>query len=107
VDSIPTSSDKEDHVSMGTIAARKFVRVLENVKNILAMELLGASQGLGFLEPLHPTAGVLAAYKKVRETVSFAKNDRVFSEDVEKIRSQIDDGSLLKTLEDAVGELKN
>lgn len=99
VDSIPTSSDKEDHVSMGTIAARKFARILENVKNILAMELLGASQGLGFLEPLKPTAGVLAAYEKIREKVSFAKEDRVFSEDIEKIRTLIDDGSLSKVSE--------
>jgi len=106
VDSIPTSSDKEDHVSMGTIAARKFARVLENVKNILAMELLGASQGLGFLEPLQPAAGVLAAYKKIRETIAFAKDDRVFSEDIEKMRLQIDDGTLLKVLENAVGSLK-
>lgn len=105
VDSIPTSSDKEDHVSMGTIAARKFMRVLENVKNILAMELLGASQGLGFLEPLEPTAGVQAAYSKIREKVSFAKEDRVFSDDVEKIRTMIDDGSLLKTVESRVGSL--
>lgn len=105
VDSIPTSSDKEDHVSMGTIAARKMARVLENVKNILAMELLGASQGLGFLEPLQPTAGVLAAYKTIREVVSFAKEDRVFSEDVEKIRVLIDSGVLLKRVEDTVGPL--
>lgn len=105
VDSIPTSSDKEDHVSMGTIAARKFARVLENVKNILAMELLGASQGLGFLEPLQPAAGVLNAYKKIREVVSFAKEDRVFSEDVEALRQQIDNGSLLQTVEKSIGPL--
>jgi histidine ammonia-lyase len=105
VDSIPTSSDKEDHVSMGTIAARKFARVLDNVKNILAMELLGASQGLGFLEPLQPVAGVQAAYSKIRESVAFAKNDRVFSDDVEKIRVMIDDGSLLSVVEKKIGTL--
>lgn len=105
VDSIPTSSDKEDHVSMGTIAARKFARVLENVKNILAMELLGASQGLGFLEPLQSTAGVQAAYKKIREVVSFAKDDRVFSDDIEALRTQIDSGSLLQVVEKSVGPL--
>lgn len=105
VDSIPTSSDKEDHVSMGTIAARKFARVLENVKNILAMELLGASQGLGFLAPLEPTAGVKAAYTKIREQVSFAKTDRVFSDDVEKIRALIDDRTLLSVVEQSVGHL--
>lgn len=105
VDSIPTSSDKEDHVSMGTIAARKFARVLDNVKNILAMELLGASQGLGFLAPLEPTAGVQSAYGKIREQVSFAKSDRMFSEDVEKIRGLIDDDSLLNVVEKTVGPL--
>jgi histidine ammonia-lyase len=106
VDSIPTSSDKEDHVSMGTISARKFARVLDNVKNILAMELLGASQGLGFLTPLQPAAGVLAAYNKIREQVSFAKDDRMFSEDVEALRAMIDNGSLLKTVESAIGSLE-
>ncbi len=105
VDSIPTSSDKEDHVSMGTIAARKFAKVLENVKNILAMELLGASQGLGFLEPLAPAAGVQAAYLKIRESVSFAKGDRMFSDDIEKIRILIDDGSLLTSIEAKVQSL--
>jgi histidine ammonia-lyase len=106
VDSIPTSSDKEDHVSMGTIAARKLARVLDNVKNILAMELLGASQGLGFLEPLQPVAGVQAAYQKIRTEVSFAKGDRMFSDDVEKLRRMIDDGSLLAVVEKAVGPLR-
>ncbi len=105
VDSIPTSSDKEDHVSMGTIAARKFARVLDNVKNILAMELLGSSQGLGFLEPLHPTAGVLAAYQKIREQVSFAKGDRMFSDDIEKLRALIEDGTLLAVVEKSIGTL--
>lgn len=105
VDSIPTSSDKEDHVSMGTIAARKLMKVLENVKHILAMEFLGASQGIGFLSPLQPTAGVLAAYQKIREKVSFAKEDRVFSNDVEQIKEMIEDGSLLATVEKAVGPL--
>lgn len=105
VDSIPTSSDKEDHVSMGTIAARKFARVLDNVKNVLAMELLGASQGLGFLEPLESAAGVKAAYGKIRERVSFADDDRVFSEDVEKLRLLIDNGSLLTAVEQMVGPL--
>jgi histidine ammonia-lyase len=105
VDSIPTSSDKEDHVSMGTIAARKFARVLDNVKNILAMELLGASQGLGFLAPLEPTAGVKASYDKIREEVSFAKSDRMFSDDVEHLRGMIDNGTILKAVESAVGTL--
>lgn len=105
VDSIPTSSDKEDHVSMGTIAARKFTQVLENVKNILAMELLGASQGLGFLEPLEPSEGVHVAYKVLRQKVGFAAEDRVFSDDVEKIRELIDSDELLFKVEEKVGTL--
>lgn len=57
VDSIPTSSDKEDHVSMGTTAARKAKEIIENVEQILSMELLASSQGLHFLEPLKPGTG--------------------------------------------------
>ena len=67
VDSIPTSADKEDHVSMGTIAARKARDIVQNVENILAMELLCATQGLEFLLPLKPGKGCREAYQVVRE----------------------------------------
>jgi histidine ammonia-lyase len=106
VDSIPTSSDKEDHVSMGTIAARKFYKVLQNVKHVIAMELLAASQGLDLLKPLKPDAGVLRAYDLIREQISYAAKDRVFSYDIHKMVELMDSGVLLQELEKQVGDLQ-
>lgn len=106
VASIPTSAGKEDHVSMGTIAARKCGSIVENVKNIIAMELLCGAQALDLLKPLKPTAGVLAAYKFIREYVDFASEDRVFANDIKIIADKISDGSLLKAVEKEVGKLQ-
>lgn len=105
VGSIPTSANKEDHVSMGTIAARKCGSVVENVKNVIAMELLCGAQAIDLLKPLKPSAGVLAAYKFIRKHVEFAGEDRIFSHDIKKIAELIADGSLLKAVEKEVGKL--
>ena len=69
VDSIPTSADKEDHVSMGVTAARKARDIVRNVEHILAMELLCATQGLEFQLPLQPGIGIKEAYRVIREKV--------------------------------------
>jgi len=106
VDSIPTSADKEDHVSMGTIAARKGRDIVRNVEHILAMELLCATQGLEFLLPLRPGIGVQEAYCVVREKVPAIKGDRRFSMDIKKIQHLIESGELLSRVEKAVRPLK-
>ncbi len=89
VDSIPTSADKEDHVSMGTIAARKAKQILENAEKILAMEILCATQGLDLLKPLKPDGVILDVLDFIRTRVPFAETDRVFADDIEEIRSMI------------------
>jgi histidine ammonia-lyase len=106
VDSIPTSADKEDHVSMGTIAARKGRDIVKNVEHILAMELLCATQGLEFLLPLRPGIGVEEAYRVVREKVPPIKGDRRFSEDIKKIQLLIESGELLQRVEKRVRRLE-
>jgi histidine ammonia-lyase len=106
VDSIPTSADKEDHVSMGTIAARKGRDIVKNVEYILAMELLCATQGLEFLLPLRPGIGVEEAYRVVREKVPPIKGDRRFSEDIKKIQLLIESGELLQRVEKRVRRLE-
>ncbi len=106
VDSIPTSADKEDHVSMGTIAARKLTQILRNAENVLAMEILSATQALDLLKPLQPASAVLAAYNLVREQVPFAAKDRIFSKDVQKIREMIQQDSLCEAIEKACGVLE-
>ena len=106
VDSIPTSAEKEDHVSMGTIAARKFAQILRNAENVVAMELLSATQSLDLLAPLKPAAAVKAAHEHIRKTVPFAKEDRIFSKDVEAIKAMMVSGELMAVVEKAVGQLE-
>lgn len=89
VDSIPTSANQEDHVSMGTIAARKAVKILENVENVLAIEFLTACQGIDFRDPSKLGKGTRKAYRTVREKVAFVSNDRELSEDIYKLRNII------------------
>ncbi len=105
VDSIPTSSDKEDHVSMGTTAARKVHELIENVEHILAMEILASSQGLYFLEPMKPGIGIQAAYKLIREVVPPIEKDRRYHEDIRAIRDLIESGRLLDVVEEVCGSL--
>lgn len=106
VDSIPTSAEKEDHVSMGTIAARKFNQILKNAQYVIAMEFLSATQAICMLSPLQPAAGALAAYECIRKKVPFAKEDRVFSKDIELILSMMKSGEILKATEDSVGQIE-
>jgi histidine ammonia-lyase len=106
VDSMPTSAEKEDHVSMGTIAARKFVSVVKNARNVLAMEFLSNTQALDLILPLKPTAGVQAAYQCVRQEVPFAKVDRIFAKDVDKIRQLIENRKIIAEVEKIVGPLE-
>lgn len=106
VDSIPTSADKEDHVSMGTIASRKFRQVVKNAENIVAMEFLSACQAIDLLEGLKPAGALLEVYTQIRKEVPFAEHDRVFSEDIKAIKAMIRSGELLGIVESKVGELK-
>ena len=105
VDSIPTSSDKEDHVSMGTTAARKVHEIIENVEHILAMEILASTQGLYFLEPMKPGIGIQAAYRLIREVVPPIEADRRYHEDIAVIRGLIESGRLLDVVEEVCGSL--
>lgn len=106
VDSIPTSADKEDHVSMGTIAARKLTQVLNNAENIVAMEMLSSTQALDLLKPLTASSAVQGAYNLIREKVPFAEHDRVFAEDIEVIRQMIKSDQFTDMMKKSVGELE-
>jgi histidine ammonia-lyase len=106
VDSMPTSAEKEDHVSMGTIAARKFSSIVKNAQNVFAMEFLANTQALDLIAPLKPTAGVKVVYDTIREHVPFAKVDRIFAKDVAEIRALITSRKLLKTVESKIGVLE-
>ncbi|XP_077355286.1 histidine ammonia-lyase-like isoform X2 [Festucalex cinctus] len=83
VDSLSTSAATEDHVSMGGWAARKALRVVEHVEQVLAIELLAACQALEFLHPLETTAPLQRVYQLVRSVVSAWDKDRIMSSDIE------------------------
>ena len=106
VDSIPTSADKEDHVSMGAIAARKLGSIVRNAENVLAMELFCAAQALDFLKPLKPAAGVASALATIRKKISYAKEDRAFYEDLNVMRELIRSGELLQSVTEVSGDLE-
>lgn len=105
VDSIPTSANREDHVSMSTTAARKCRTVVVNTTRILACELLCAAQGLEFLQPLRPGQGADAAYRHVREYVRPLGRDRTLHRDLEAVERLIRSGSLLESVEAVAGPL--
>lgn len=105
VDSIPTSANKEDHVSMGTIAARKAGQVLENVKQVAAIELLCAAQALDLFTNLRPGKGSLAAYKVIRRHVRHMKRDRELAPDIATVAALIDNEEILKAVEKTCGPL--
>ena len=92
VDTIPTDGSREDVVPMSMGAAWKARRVIGNVRNILAIELMCAAQGLDFRKPLKPGSGALAAHAKVREIVRSLATDRVLTPDIEALASAIADG---------------
>ncbi|MDU2242581.1 MAG: aromatic amino acid lyase, partial [Paenibacillus sp.] len=85
VDSIPSSGNQEDHVSMGTTAARKARQIVENAYSVLAIELLCASQAIDFRDPKLLGEGTRWLYDHCREHVSFVDEDRVLSVDFRTI----------------------
>jgi histidine ammonia-lyase len=99
-DSIPTSLGQEDHVSMGSISGRKLHQVLDNLEYILAVELLSAVQAFEFRRPLKTSPILEAVIESVQQVVSYAKEDRIFSIDLEKLRDFIRCGQLEKVTRD-------
>ena len=89
VDSIPTSADKEDHVSMGPIAARKARSVITNVRNILAIEFLAATQGLDLLAPLKPSSILAAVVNEVRLRAPSMDTDRSLQREIRAVSTWI------------------
>lgn len=105
VDSIPTSANQEDHVSMGTIAARQAREILENVRHVIAIEMLVAAQGLDFLKPLTPGVGAKAAHAVIRTEVPHLDEDRVPADDIVKVYEMLVRGDIVASVEKAAGAL--
>ena len=82
-DSITTSLGQEDHVSMGSIGAVKFLKVLENLEKILAIELICSSQAMDFLKPLKSSDKINKCHDYIRSKIDHCKKDKIFSKDIE------------------------
>ncbi len=105
VDSIPSSAGKEDHVSMGSISARKLTQVVTNVRHALAIEILTAAAGLDQRAPLAPGRAVGAAHSAVREHVAPLTEDRPLYRDIARIAELIDGGGLVAAASAVAGPL--
>jgi histidine ammonia-lyase len=105
VDSIPTSANKEDHVSMGTIAARKCRNIVANAENVVAIELLCAAQALDLFTNLKPGEGTMAAYQAIRKKIPHLDKDRVLAEDIAAMGVLMDTDEILNAVESKVGPL--
>ena len=103
VDSVPTSAEKEDHVSMGMNGALKLRRVVRNVAHVLAIEVLAAAEALEFLKPNQGGRGVRAAHAFVREFAPSMTTDRSLSEDLETLTDHIVSGAFTRHVEGELG----
>jgi histidine ammonia-lyase len=105
IDSIPTSANKEDHVSMGFHAARKAYQIALNLENILAIELLCASQALDLRKPLVPAPATGAVLKLIREQIPQWTEDRLMHNDILTAQAIIHSGAIIRLVENTCGAL--
>ncbi|MCH8081929.1 MAG: histidine ammonia-lyase [Proteobacteria bacterium] len=89
VDSIPTSANQEDHVSMATFAARRLLGMADNTAGIVAIELLAAAQGIDLVKPLKTSDTLARVHSEVRKAAAFVSEDRPFTPDIERAKDLI------------------
>ena len=106
VDSIPTSTDKEDHVSMGVTSGLKLLKIIENTTYCLSIEALCACQAIDFQKPLNTSKCLSAIHELIRKSVPIITEDRVFSKDIDVIKKQIENYEIINECEKVIGELK-
>jgi histidine ammonia-lyase len=98
VDSLPTSANQEDHVSMATFAARRLQPMIANTAHILGIELLAAAQGIEFLRPLTSSAPIEAAHALLRQHCPSIDRDRYLAPEIERATALVTDGRLARLL---------
>ncbi|MCL7966231.1 MAG: aromatic amino acid lyase, partial [marine benthic group bacterium] len=106
VDSIPSSANQEDHVSMGANAARHALEILDNVRTVLAVELVTAAQAVELRErgPDRLGRGTAAAFRQIRSRVRFLEHDRPLTPDIEAVADLIGSDTILAEVRQALGE---
>mgnify|MGYP003607182092 FL=1 len=106
VDSIPTSANQEDHVSMGGYSARKGRNILDNTNRVIAIEMLNAAQGMDFRAPLKPGKGSGAAYREFRKHVPFYEKDQFMQPLMLDSLKLVKDGTIIDAVEQEIGAIK-
>ncbi len=103
VDSLPTSANQEDHVSMATFAARRLQPMIDNVAHILAIEWLAAAQGIEFLRPLRSAPALEQAHALLRAQCPSVECDRFLAPDIERAAALVHDGALSRVFRTLAG----
>jgi histidine ammonia-lyase len=103
VDSLPTSANQEDHVSMATFAARRLQAMVDNTAHILGIELLAAAQGIDFLRPLYSSPVLEEVHALLRRQVPKMQQDRYLAPDIAHATALLRDGSLARLLQKIAG----
>lgn len=105
VDSIPSSANQEDHVSMGTIGARKARSIIYNASRVVGIEYLAAAQAIYLRGEVTLGKGTAPAYKLIRENIKPLEEDRIMYIDINKASELVTSGNLVKVVETSIGEL--
>ncbi len=105
VDSIPSSANQEDHVSMGTIASRKAMEILDNVRKVLSMEILAACQGIDLRGNKGLGNGTKIVYNIIREKIGYLDKDKPMYEEINKCEEIIKSGEIVSKVEEVIGKL--
>jgi histidine ammonia-lyase len=106
VDSIPTSANKEDHVPMGTISARKCRDIVKNSEHIVAIELLCGAQAMDLFTNMKAGDGTMIAYGVIRDSIPHLASDRILSKDIDTMIHLIQSGKIIKAVEKKIGKLR-
>lgn len=107
VDSLPTSANQEDHVSMAPYAGRRLQAMFQNVAGIVAIEWLAAAQGIDFLRPLATSPMLQPVHQLLRQHVSFYDKDRFFAPDIASATELVEQGGLHQLLMELLPPIKN
>ena len=106
VDSIPTSANKEDHVAMGTISARKCRDIVKNSEHIIAIELLCGAQAMDLFTNMKAGEGTMIAYRVIRDSIPHLACDRILSKDISTMIHLIRSGKIIEAVEKKIGKLR-
>jgi histidine ammonia-lyase len=105
VDSLPTSANQEDHVSMATFAARRLQPMLKNTAHIVAIELLAAAQGIEFLRPLRSAPALESVLRLVRSVSPAMMQDRSLARDMEAVHHLVTSGDIAHAAQPSIAPL--